>query len=179
MGEDENENTPNEVADGSAAEGNAPSATPVEACADVPAEVAPAPVPVAPEPPVPAYAPPPPAYAPPSPPAGYAPAQPGQVPPYGPAPKEKAIAGILGILLGAYGAHKFYLGYTNEAIIMLGVSVGSIVMVAALSWLGIGLCFVPVASAMSIIGLVEGIIYLTRTDQDFYYIYVLNKKPWF
>ncbi|MBP0977509.1 MAG: TM2 domain-containing protein, partial [Oscillospiraceae bacterium] len=30
--------------------------------------------------------------------------------------KEKLPAGLLGIFLGAFGAHKFYLGYTKEAL---------------------------------------------------------------
>lgn len=158
--------------------------------AGTPADAVPAPEASDAPPPPPAYVPPayvPPAgYAPPPPvpPAGYAPPppappQPGYAQPYAQTPKDKTVAGLLGILLGAYGAHKFYLGYTTEAIIMLGVSLGSIVLAGGLSWLGIGLCFIPVASAVGIIGMVEGIVYLTKTDQDFYYTYVLNRKPWF
>ena len=30
-----------------------------------------------------------------------------------------------------------------------------------------------------VIGLIEGIIYLTKTDEEFYNIYVANKKAWF
>ena len=32
---------------------------------------------------------------------------------------------------------------------------------------------------IGIIGLVEGVIYLTKTDEDFYQTYQVNKKPWF
>lgn len=81
-----------------------------------------------------------------------------------PTDKSKIAAGVLGILLGAFGAHKFYLGYTKEAVIMLLVS---------LLTFGIGL-FV-----MSVIGLVEGIVYLTKTDVDFYNTYVVGRKGWF
>ena len=38
--------------------------------------------------------------------------------------KSKIVAGLLGILLGVYGAHNFYLGYTTKAILQL---VGTIV----------------------------------------------------
>ena len=31
----------------------------------------------------------------------------------------------------------------------------------------------------SIISLIEGIIYLSMSDNDFYYTYILNKKDWF
>ena len=78
--------------------------------------------------------------------------------------KSKVAAGLLGIFLGALGIHKFYMGYTKAGIIMLLVS---------LLTLGIG------AIVMEIIGLIEGIMYLTKTDQDFYQIYVLGEKQWF
>lgn len=80
------------------------------------------------------------------------------------AQKDKVVAGILGILLGSLGIHKFYLGYTKEGVIMLLVS---------LLTCGIG------ASVMGIIGLVEGIVYLTKTDEDFQNTYVYNQKGWF
>ena len=34
-------------------------------------------------------------------------------------------------------------------------------------------------SAMAIIGLVEGIMYLTKSDEEFVATYVDGKKPWF
>ena len=33
--------------------------------------------------------------------------------------------------------------------------------------------------AISIIAFIEGIIYLTKTDEDFYQTYVINEKQWF
>jgi hypothetical protein len=33
--------------------------------------------------------------------------------------------------------------------------------------------------ASSLIGLIEGIIYLTKTDEEFYQMYQVNKKGWF
>ncbi|MBE0475481.1 MAG: NINE protein [Coriobacteriia bacterium] len=77
------------------------------------------------------------------------------------------VAGVLGILLGGLGVHKFYLGYTTEGLIMA--------VVWLLGWLTAGL----VSFAVSIVGLIEGIIYLTKTDQDFHDTYVANKKAWF
>ena len=38
------------------------------------------------------------------------------------APKTKLVAGLLGIFLGGFGAHKFYLGDTKAAIIRLVVT---------------------------------------------------------
>lgn len=77
---------------------------------------------------------------------------------------KKIAAGICGILLGALGIHKFILGYTKEGIIMLLVT---------LLTCGIG------GMVTSIIGLVEGIIYLTKSDEEFVSTYVINKKGWF
>lgn len=72
------------------------------------------------------------------------------------------------MLLGAFGVHKFILGYTTEGIIMLVVSIA----VGAFTC-GIG------ASIMGVVGLIEGIIYLTKSDQEFYDTYIAAKKPWF
>ncbi|WP_238567166.1 hypothetical protein [Jejuia pallidilutea] len=45
-----------------------------------------------------------------------------------------------------------------------------------LSCVGIGVLVVWVTG---LIGLVEGIIYLTKSDADFYNTYQVGKKPWF
>jgi len=42
-----------------------------------------------------------------------------------PGAEKKMVAGILGILLGSFGIHKFYLGMQKEGLIMLLVSLGS------------------------------------------------------
>lgn len=78
--------------------------------------------------------------------------------------KQKLTAGLLGIFLGSLGIHKFYLGYKKEALIMLLVS---------LLTCGFG------ASVMGIIGLIEGILYLTKSDDEFADTYVNNQKGWF
>ncbi len=87
-----------------------------------------------------------------------------------PRASNKIPAGICGIVLGALGIHKFILGYTTAGIIMLLVSiVGSMLM-----------CFFPFpAMAMGIIGLIEGIIYLTKSDEEFVQTYVVNQREWF
>ena len=85
---------------------------------------------------------------------------------------KKIIAGILGIVVGSLGVHKFYLGYMTEGGIMLGVTVVSLI----LTMLVIGIFGVM---AMSIIGLIEGIMYLTKPDDEFVMTYGVNKKAWF
>jgi len=81
-----------------------------------------------------------------------------------PGAEKKLAAGIFGIVLGAIGVHKFVLGYTQEGLIMLGVS---------LITFGLG------GPLMGLIGLIEGIIYLTKTDEDFVATYVQNRRGWF
>jgi len=80
---------------------------------------------------------------------------------------KRVSAGVLGILLGALGIHKFVLGYSKAGVIMLLVSI----IGSALFLLG------PII--MGVIGLIEGIIYLTKSDADFHNTYVANKKEWF
>jgi TM2 domain-containing membrane protein YozV len=77
---------------------------------------------------------------------------------------KKVAAGICGILLGSLGIHKFVLGYSTEGLIMLLVSLLT--------------CFIA-SPIMGIIGLIEGIIYLTKTDEEFVQTYVNSKKGWF
>jgi TM2 domain-containing membrane protein YozV len=76
----------------------------------------------------------------------------------------KIAAGLCAILLGPLGIHKFILGYRSEGIIMLLVS---------LLTCGVG------AVVMWIIGIIEGIVYLTKSDYDFQQTYVANHRGWF
>ena len=63
--------------------------------------------------------------------------------------KSELCAGLLGIFLGGWGVHNFYLGYTKKAVIQL-----------LLGTVGIAACCIgPTVS--SIWGLVEGIMILT------------------
>ncbi len=85
---------------------------------------------------------------------------------------KKIIAGILAIVLGSLGVHKFILGYQKEGFILLGFSI----IAYALSCLVIGVFFIWIPG---LIGLIEGIIYLTKSDEEFYQTYQVGKKPWF
>lgn len=77
---------------------------------------------------------------------------------------KKTVAGIFGILLGWLGVHKFILGFTAAGITMLLISL-----------LTCGFGAIP----MGIIGIVEGIIYLSKSNKDFYQIYGVDKRSWF
>lgn len=60
--------------------------------------------------------------------------------------KSKVAAGLFGILLGGLGIHKFYMGKVGVGLIYI-----------LFCWTGIP----------AIIGLVEGILYLTESDEKF------------
>lgn len=73
---------------------------------------------------------------------------------------KRITAGILALLVGGFGVHKFYLGYTGAGVITLILC----------------LCTGGLAG---VIPFVEGIIYLTKTDEDFIETYQIGQKEWF
>lgn len=80
---------------------------------------------------------------------------------YTPAPpmaqqKSKMAAGLLGVFLGGWGIHNFYLGFTNKALIQLIVTAVGLV----LSFFTCGITALAM-TGMWIWGLVEGIMILT------------------
>ena len=74
--------------------------------------------------------------------------------------EKKLAAGLLGILAGIVGANKFYLGYINQGLIQIVLNVCT-------------------CGAASVIPFIEGIIYLTMSDEQFDQTYIQNKKAWF
>jgi TM2 domain-containing membrane protein YozV len=77
---------------------------------------------------------------------------------------KKVAAGVCGILLGGLGIHKFILGLNTPGIIML------LVTILTCGFGGI---------VMGPIGLIEGNMYLTKSDEEFYETYGVQKKGWF
>ena len=76
----------------------------------------------------------------------------------------KIPAGVCGILLGGLGVHKFILGYTGAGLILLLVTL----LTCGAAW--------PLTH---LIGLIEGIIYLCKPDEEFVRIYVDGRREWF
>ncbi|HXC36014.1 MAG TPA: NINE protein [Candidatus Acidoferrales bacterium] len=83
---------------------------------------------------------------------------------YNPRASNKIPAGVCGILLGSLGVHKFILGYTGAGLIMLLITLLT--------------CF-ALAPIIHIIGLIEGIVYLCKSDDDFVRTYVDGRREWF
>jgi TM2 domain-containing membrane protein YozV len=71
---------------------------------------------------------------------------------------KKTVAGILAIVVGFLGIHKFYLGNTKAGLLHIATNL---------------------VCAGGIIGLIEGIIYLTKTDEEFIKTYQEGQKDWF
>lgn len=78
--------------------------------------------------------------------------------------KSKVAAGLLAIFLGSFGIHKFYLGYSGAGVTMLLITLLTCTLGAII---------------MGPIALIEGIIYLTMTDEAFEETYVRHTKSWF
>lgn len=113
---------------------------------------------------------------PPAEPAAPAPAPQAPAPQQIPGAEKKLLAGLLGIFLGWIGVHKFILGYQQEGIIL--AVIGGISLLT--SWIPfVGCITVFGMIGTSIVGLIEGIIYLTKSDEEFVNTYINNKKPWF
>ena len=84
-----------------------------------------------------------------------------------PPKKDKVGAGLFAIFLGSLGIHKFYLGYTTEGVIML---------IASLIGGAVTCGIAPVI--VEILAITEGVIYLTKTDEEFYQTYVVGRRGW-
>ena len=91
-------------------------------------------------------------------PLGYTPA----VSPIDMTAKSKLVAGLLGIFLGGFGIHRFYLGYQNIGIAQLLLNLAGVVLIPFTCGLGVVAC-----AAAWVWGLVDAILILTgslRTD---------------
>ncbi len=86
--------------------------------------------------------------------------------------KSPIAAGLLAIFLGGLGIHKFYLGYVGPGVALLVASTVSFL----LSFVLIGIFFLFV---IGIFVLIEGIIYITKSEAEFQRIYVDQKRAWF
>lgn len=80
---------------------------------------------------------------------------------------KKIAAALFAFFLGAFGAHKFYLGYTKQGVIML--------LVFLFGFILLGLPSVIIG----VIAFIEFILYIVKSDDEFEQTYVINKKPWF
>ena len=83
-----------------------------------------------------------------------------------PGAEKKIIAGVLALIphTGCLGIHKFVLGYTGAGITMLLITVLTCGIAGAVMW---------------VISLIEGITYLTKSDDEFVRTYILSRKEWF
>ena len=84
--------------------------------------------------------------------------------PNGAAPQQESkrvLCGVMGILLGYLGIHRFILGDVTGGVLRILISL------------------LTCGAVGSVIGLVEGIIYLTKSDAEFIQTYQVQKRGWF
>lgn len=78
------------------------------------------------------------------------------------------VTGALAILMGPFGVHKFILGRNKTALATLTISLFGGYLTGWLTTI-----------AMAVVGLTEGVIYLTKTPHDFKALYIDSRKSWF
>ncbi|MEY2807051.1 MAG: hypothetical protein RIR65_1468 [Planctomycetota bacterium] len=81
-------------------------------------------------------------------------------PPPPPMESKRVLCGIMGLLLSGLGIHRFILGDVTGGILRIVISLVT-------------------CGAGSLIGFIEGIIYLTKSDEEFVRVYQVGKKGWF
>jgi TM2 domain-containing membrane protein YozV len=81
---------------------------------------------------------------------------------------KRVLAGVLAILFGCVGVHKFVLGYREAGAVMLLVT-----FVGSLCTSGISLL------AAWVVGVIEGIVYLSKSDAEFVREYQVGRREWF
>ncbi len=81
---------------------------------------------------------------------------------------KRIIAAVVAIFVGAFGIHKFVIGDARQGLIRLGLLFAAMVVT-----LGLG------GIVLMIIGIIEGVIYLTSSDADFIRVYQEGHKAWF
>ena len=82
--------------------------------------------------------------------------------------KDHIAAGLFAVFLGLFGMHKFYLGYNKAAFTMLAVTV-----IGGIITLGLA------GAVVWVIAIIEGVIYLTKTQSEFDKVYVRGQRDWF
>jgi len=81
---------------------------------------------------------------------------------------KRTTTGVLAILFGYLGVHKFFLRYNTEGFILLAVSIFG----------GIITCGIALILTCIIVT-IEGIIILTKTPEEFKRLYIDKKTGWF
>ena len=81
---------------------------------------------------------------------------------------KQLMAAYCGIIFGGFGVHKFILGYSPEGFIMLVISVVGGTFTYGFTFL-----------IMQLLGLIEGMIYLNKSPDEFVDTYFIKKQGWF
>jgi len=81
---------------------------------------------------------------------------------------KRIISAVVAIFVGAFGVHKFVMGDTRQGFVRVGILAAAMIFT-----LGFG------AIPLMIIGIIEGVTYVTMSDADFIRVYQEGHKAWF
>jgi TM2 domain-containing membrane protein YozV/cold shock CspA family protein len=81
--------------------------------------------------------------------------------------KNKWMAALLAFVFGGLGVHKFYLGKRTAGFIMLATFLGGIILAGIPTFI------------ITIVGFIECVIYIVKSEQQFYDDYVVGDRAWF
>jgi TM2 domain-containing membrane protein YozV len=87
---------------------------------------------------------------------------------YSEAKTKRVAAGVCGILLGAFGVHKFILGYYFAGFFTLFLTILAFIFTCGI-----------LSPVIHMVGLIEGILYLVKSDEEFYKTHIERRRPWF
>lgn len=89
--------------------------------------------------------------------------------------KNKVVAGLLALFLGGFGAHKFYLKMPVPGIVYF---IGSFVCIVLFNATEEDIFSVPWL-IITIVSIVDAILYFTKSDEEFNRVYVEGGRQWF
>lgn len=84
-----------------------------------------------------------------------------------PISSKRVLAGLMAILFGGLGIHKFVLGYSGLGVLYI--------VLTLMGFLTCGLTMMIIG----VIAFVEGIVYLTKSDDEFIRTYQIGRRGWF
>ena len=99
------------------------------------------------------------------------------------AASKRLMAGLLAIFTGWLGLHKFYLGYKSEGVLLLlagavGWFILTPMLVIAMGWVVFPVVLL-LPLVVLVVSIIEGVIYLNKTDEEFDRLYVQRQRAWF
>ena len=91
--------------------------------------------------------------------------------------KNKWIAAVFAVLLGQWGAHKFYLGHWKLGVLYIAVTATIFAILVASG--GSDIAMIGLFGPWAVILVVEGVLFAVKSQEDFHRIYVEGRRAMF